>query len=114
MIVAIHVPSALREHTDDASTVVVPADGATVGSALESLFALHPGLRDRLLTERDRVRPHVAIFVGSESIRYTGGLDTPVAEGAEITIVPAVSGGQGRQKAEFRRQNGTQRRADEE
>lgn len=93
MIVAIHVPSALREHTDGAARVVVPAAGGTVGEALEALFGLHPGLRDRILTERGRLRPHVALFVGSENVRHTGGLDTSLPEGAEITIVPAVSGG---------------------
>lgn len=93
MIVAIHVPSALREHTEGAETVIVPGVGGTVGEALEALFDLHPGLRDRILTERGNVRQHVALFVGSENVRQTGGLDTPLPEGAEITIVPAVSGG---------------------
>lgn len=48
---------------------------------------------DRVLTEQGEVRPHVNVFVGEESIRYTGGLATPLTDGAEIAIVPAVSGG---------------------
>jgi molybdopterin converting factor small subunit len=54
---------------------------------------LHPGVRDRVVNEQGAVRQHVNVFVGDESIRYTGGLDTPLAEGSEISIVPAVSGG---------------------
>jgi molybdopterin converting factor small subunit len=50
-------------------------------------------VRDRVVTEQGEVRPHVNVFVGDESIRFTGGLDTAVTSGAEIHIVPAVSGG---------------------
>jgi len=89
----VHVPSALREHTGGRATIDVPEPGDTVASALEALFALHPGLRDRLVTERFQLRPHVAVFLGTESIRHSGGLDSPIADAAELTIVPAVSGG---------------------
>ena len=50
-------------------------------------------MRDRVLTERGEVRPHINIFVNGEDIRYTGGLATPVGDGAEVFLVPAVSGG---------------------
>jgi molybdopterin converting factor small subunit len=50
-------------------------------------------VRDRILTEQGEVRPHVNVFVGDQSIRDTGGLATPVPDGAEIAIIPAVSGG---------------------
>jgi len=46
-----------------------------------------------VVTEQGEVRPHVNVFVGSESCRWTGGLATPVADGAEIAILPAISGG---------------------
>src|SRR5262249_25486117 len=67
-----------------------------VGDALAALWALHPGVRDRVVTEQGEVRPHVNVFVGVESIRFTGGLETPLRDGAEISIVPAVSGGRDR------------------
>ena len=54
---------------------------------------LYPGVRDRVVTEQGQVRPHVNLFVGAESIRFTGGLATPLADGAVMSIVPAVSGG---------------------
>jgi len=57
------------------------------------LWRSHPGLRDRILVESGEVRPHVNVFVGNESIRYTGGLATPLPRDATIAIIPAVSGG---------------------
>jgi molybdopterin converting factor small subunit len=60
---------------------------------LRVLFAAHPGLRDRVLTESTEIRQHVNIFVGNENVRYLGGLATPVSPSAEISIVPAISGG---------------------
>jgi molybdopterin converting factor small subunit len=89
----VHIPGYLRTFTGGRSRVLLDGGAATVRQALERLWALHPGVRDRLVTEQGEVRPHVNVFVGNESIRFTGGLDTPVAEGAEISIVPAVSGG---------------------
>lgn len=89
----VHVPSALRQYTDGASTVEIGDPGDSVTSALDALFAAHPGVRDRLLTEQGNLRPHVQLFVGKESIRYTGGFDTPVRSDDELTILPAVSGG---------------------
>ena len=69
------------------------APARTVGDALGALWARYPGARDRVLTEQGDLRLHVNVFVGRESIRFTGGLATPVADGAEISILPAVSGG---------------------
>jgi molybdopterin converting factor small subunit len=61
--------------------------------ALAALFAAHPGLRDRVLTERGQIREHVNVFVGKREARATGGLATPLADGMEIAILPAISGG---------------------
>jgi len=87
------LPSYLRPFAGGASRLEFDGRPATVGAALDVLGTLHPGVRDRVLSEDGSVRPHVNVFVGDESIRYSGGLATPLAEGAEISIVPAVSGG---------------------
>ncbi|HYM80957.1 MAG TPA: MoaD/ThiS family protein [Candidatus Limnocylindria bacterium] len=92
-MVRFHVPGYLRPFTGGASRVELDGSPATVGAALEALWKLHPGVRDRVVTEQGQVRLHVNVFVGDESIRFTGGLDTAVPEGGEISIVPAVSGG---------------------
>jgi molybdopterin converting factor small subunit len=73
--------------------VDVDTSGGTLGDALEALFSAHPGIRDRVLTERGEIREHVNVFVGKSDARLTGGLATPLAEGMEISILPAISGG---------------------
>ncbi len=93
MPVTFYIPSYLRNFTDGRDQVEIDARAATVGTALETLWAKCPGLRDRIADEQGEIRQHVNVFVGNESIRDTGGLATPVSEGAEVTIVPAVSGG---------------------
>ena len=93
MAIVFRVPAPLQRFTGGASRVEIAASPATVSDALGALWALHPGVRDRVVDERGQVRPHVNVFVGSEAIRFTGGLATPVPEGSTIAIVPAVSGG---------------------
>jgi sulfur-carrier protein len=91
--ITFHIPAALREFTAGHSAVKIEASPATVADALTALWALYPGLRDRIVTEQGQVRQHINIFIGNEHIRYTGGLATLLADGAEVSIVPAVSGG---------------------
>jgi MoaD family protein len=93
MRLTVLLPGPLHAYAGGRETVEVAAPAASVGDALLALFANHPALRDRVMREDGRLRPHVNVFVGRESIRHTGGLDTPVADGAEIAIFPAVSGG---------------------
>ena len=93
MSVTVALAGSLREHAGGAAEVRLEGVPRTVGEALAALFVAHPALRDRVAGETGQVRRHVNVFVGSESIRHTGGLDTPVPDGAEITILPAVSGG---------------------
>jgi sulfur-carrier protein len=89
-----HIPGALREFTAGHSTVKIEHAGGSVYHALTALCAQYPGVRDRVLTEQGQVRQHINIFIGNEDVRYTGGLATTVPDGSEISIVPAVSGGQ--------------------
>jgi len=91
--VVYHIPGYLRSFTGGAGRVELDASPATARDALEALWRVHPGVRDRVVDEQGRVRQHVNVFVGDESIRHTGGLDTPLAGATEVSIVPAVSGG---------------------
>jgi molybdopterin synthase sulfur carrier subunit len=94
--ITVRIPSALRRFSDERSTVLLElpgSDGVTLASVLEALRAIHPGVCDRTLDERGVVRQHVNVFIDGESIRNTGGLSTRVSDGAEIAIIPAVSGG---------------------
>jgi molybdopterin converting factor small subunit len=79
--------------TGGCSHVDVETSGGTLRDALEGLFAAHPAIRDRVLTERGEIREHVNVFVGSTIARSTGGMATPVAGGVEISIIAAISGG---------------------
>jgi molybdopterin synthase sulfur carrier subunit len=93
MGVVVHIPGYLRAWTGGAGRVLLDGRPGTVRDALDQLTARHPGVRDRVMDELGEVRPHVNVFVGVESIRFSGGLATALEPGAEITIVPAVSGG---------------------
>jgi molybdopterin converting factor small subunit len=87
------IPGPLRELAGNRSEVRLEGAAGSVSEALALLWATTPAVRDRVLTERGEVRPHVHIFVDGESIRESGGLQTPVRDGAQIFILPAVSGG---------------------
>ena len=93
MAVSIVLPRALFQYAKGSNTVVLDERCDTVGDALERLAMRLPAVTDRLLTEQGALRPHVNVFVGDESVRFLEGLETPLGEGATITIVPAVSGG---------------------
>jgi sulfur-carrier protein len=97
MAVVFHIPGYLRPFTQGQKRVQIEVSRRVVRDALDGLARKYPGVGDRVLTETGEVRAHVNVFVGTESIRYTGGLDTPIGEREEVTIVPAVSGGSGHQ-----------------
>jgi molybdopterin converting factor small subunit len=93
MAVIFLIPTPLRPFTEEASKIPLEVSAATVGEALGGLWARYPGVRDRVVTEQGEVREYINIFVGSENIRDSGGLATPVQDGSEIMIVPSVAGG---------------------
>lgn len=93
MAVTFHLPAYLAPFAGGRNRVTIEATPVTVRDALESLCSIHPGLRDRIIDEQGEVRQHINVFVGNESIRYTGGLATSIPAAAEVLIVPAVSGG---------------------
>lgn len=83
----------LRELAGDRSEVRVDGGAASVSDALALLWRECPAFRDRIINELGDLRPHLNIFVDGESIRFSGGFSTPVHDGAEIVILPALSGG---------------------
>jgi molybdopterin synthase sulfur carrier subunit len=93
MAVTVRIPSYLAAFAEGRNSIVLEGTPATTGSLLDALWNLHPALRDRILDEQGQVRQHINVFVGEESIRFAAGLATPVPDGAEVLIVPAVSGG---------------------
>ena len=83
----------LRELAGNRSEVEVAGTAESVSDALSLLWRECPSFRDRVITELGELRPHLNIFVDGESIRYSGGFGTKVRDGAEIVILPALSGG---------------------
>jgi len=93
MAVTIHLPGALREFAGGQTIVEILDPGETLADVLGALWRDYPAIRDRMATEQGQVREHINVFIGDENSRYTGGLMSPVANGSEVTILPAVSGG---------------------
>ena len=83
----------LRELAGNRSRVRIDSTADSVSDALSLLWTECPSFRDRVVTELGELRPHLNIFVDGESIRYSGGFGTRVHDGAEIVILPALSGG---------------------
>ena len=90
MTVSVKIPTQLRAATDGDSTAEV--EGATVGEVLDSLYERYTELRSRI-AEDGGLRRCVNVYVGGEDIRFLDGLETPVDDGDEVTILPAVAGG---------------------
>ena len=93
MALTVILPRALYPYAHGTGTLRLDGGCRTVADALSAVRQRWPGVVDRVMTERGEVREHVNIFVGEESIRFAGGLATPVGDGDTIMIVAAVSGG---------------------
>lgn len=93
MSITVRIPSYLAGFADGQNVITVHDRAADVRSLLRALWQLHPALQDRVVDEQGEIRQHINVFVGSEAIRLTGNQETPVPDGVEVMIVPAVSGG---------------------
>ena len=90
MPVTVRIPAPLRPLAGGASAVEC-APG-TVRELIDQLDAQHAGFRDRVM-EDGALRRFVNVFVAGEDVRFSQGIDTPVAGGQNVTILPAVAGG---------------------
>ena len=86
----VRIPTILRPLTDGQKHV--EGSGATLRELLADLDSRHPGLAGRVVDD-GALRRFVNVYVNDEDVRFTGGLDTAVADGDEVTILPAVAGG---------------------
>ena len=73
--------------------VVIDSTPVTVSSVLDSLAATHPALERRVRDETGRTRVHVNLFIDANNIRDLDGVETAVADGSDLSIIPAISGG---------------------
>jgi molybdopterin synthase sulfur carrier subunit len=91
MAVTVKLPTQLRDAASNQTEAQV--EGSTVGEALSSLYEQHAELRSRMADDSGSLRRFVNVYLGGEDIRFLDGLDTPVSDGDELTILPAVAGG---------------------
>lgn len=90
MPVTVKIPTQLRAATGGDAEVEV--EGASVGEALDAVFEMHAELKERITQDGD-LRRFVNVYVSGEDIRFKDGLETTLADGDEVTILPAVAGG---------------------
>lgn len=91
MAITVRIPQPLRGLTGDKPTV--PSSGDTLQACIADLETSYPGIRDRVMDEAGQLRRFVNIYVNGDDVRFIDGLGTPLKDGDEISIVPAVAGG---------------------
>ena len=87
----VRIPTPLRKLTNNEELVEVTA--ATIGDAIKELQARFPGIEERLVDEKGEVRRFVNVYVNEEDIRFLQNRETPLKDGDEISIIPAIAGG---------------------
>ena len=91
MATTIRIPTPLRKLTNEQDTVNV--DAASVGAAVQELESLFPGIRERLVGGDGEIRRFVNVYVNEEDIRFLQNQNTPLKDGDEVSIIPAIAGG---------------------
>lgn len=92
MSIKVRIPSPLRGYTQGAD--VIETQGANIGEVLNSLKTQAAGIETRLFKGPDQLNRFVNVYLNDEDIRFLKNLETPVKEGDEISIIPAIAGGQ--------------------
>ncbi|MBI5673919.1 MAG: MoaD/ThiS family protein [Nitrospira sp.] len=90
-MIKVRIPTPLRPLTKGQGEVETKA--GSVVEMIEALNSTHPGIKDRLCDETGELRRFVNIYVNEEDIRFLTGKDTPLKDGDEVSIVPAIAGG---------------------
>jgi sulfur-carrier protein len=94
MAIEVRIPTILRTYTGGEKAV--DATGATLAALIDDLEANHPGIKDRLIEDKDGrgdLRRFVNVYVNDEDVRFTGGLQTELSDGDQVVVLPAVAGG---------------------
>ncbi len=91
MPVKVRIPTPLRKLTNNEEIVEVSAN--SVGTAIGELQSRYPGIKERLLDDSGAVRRFVNVYVNEEDIRFLQNQQTPLKDGDELSIIPAIAGG---------------------
>jgi sulfur-carrier protein len=98
MAIEVRIPTILRTYTGGEKAV--DASGATLTALIDDLEANHPGLKDRLVEDKDGqidLRRFVNVYINDEDVRFIGGLEATLSDGDQVVVLPAVAGGAGDQ-----------------
>jgi len=87
----VRIPTPLRKLTNNEEIVEIKA--ATIGDAIVELQTRFPGIKERLVDDRGEVRRFVNVYVNEEDIRFLQNQQTPIKDGDEVSIIPAIAGG---------------------
>ena len=94
MAIEVRIPTILRTYTGGEKAV--DGDGATLRALIDDLEAHHPGLKDRLVEDKNgslELRRFVNVYVNDEDVRFIGSLDAQLTDGDQVVVLPAVAGG---------------------
>jgi molybdopterin synthase sulfur carrier subunit len=91
MSIEVRIPAPLRRVTNGVDKATVEA--ASVGAVIDALNAQFPGIKERLCDDTGALRNFVNVYVNGEDVRFESGLETATKSGDEVSIVPAVAGG---------------------
>lgn len=91
MAITVRIPQPLRGLTGNLSTV--DASGGDLGACIQQLEHTYPGMQQRLMDETGQIRRFVNIYINGDDVRFLDGLGTALKDGDEVSIVPAVAGG---------------------
>ena len=100
MSVNVRLPTIMRSAAGGMSEV--KAEGTTVGEVVDDLVRQFPGTATHLKAPDGGVHRFVNVYVNDEDVRFTGSLQTPVSDGDEVVVLPAVAGGSGPMSAATR------------
>jgi len=87
----VRIPTPLRKLTNNEELVEV--NGSTIAEAITELQSRYPGIQERLVDEKGEVRRFVNVYVNEEDIRFLKNQQTPLKDGDEVSIIPAIAGG---------------------
>ena len=90
MAVEVRIPTILRTYTQGEKAV--QGDGSTLAQVIDDVEGRYPGLKARLI-EESALRRFVNVYVNDEDVRFLGGVETPLHDGDQVAILPAVAGG---------------------
>lgn len=91
MSIVVRIPTPLRRLTNGQDKVDV--EGDSLGGVIDAMNEQYPGIRERICDDQGQLRNFVNVYVNGEDVRFLQGLETPTSAGDEVSVVPAVAGG---------------------